>query len=87
MTASIIPERCGWSNNIKTNSGEGLDKSPSFLYCIPMTVTYFTNNGREMKFERNTFDECVAEYQRRRHYNYGGANWGRVYIKGERIWL
>lgn len=49
-----------------------------------MEVTYFTNNGRERKFTRDTFEECVAEYYRRRWL---GANWGRVYINGKRVWL
>lgn len=53
-----------------------------------MKVTYFTNNGREVTFERNTIDECITEYYHRRRYDYlRGANWGRVYVNGERIWL
>lgn len=51
-----------------------------------MKVTYFQNNGRERSFERDTFEECVTEYQKRRKHP-AGANWGRVYINGERIWL
>jgi len=51
-----------------------------------MTATYFTNNGREIKFECETFEKCVIEYQKRRK-SFGGANWGRVYINNERVWL
>lgn len=60
-----------------------------------MKVTYFSNNGRELCFKRDTFEQCIIEYQRRRKdYSYEawihggiGANWGRVYINGERVWL
>lgn len=52
-----------------------------------MKVTYFTNAGEEMSFERNTLEECIKEYRLRRYSDFKGANWGRVYINGERIWL
>lgn len=52
-----------------------------------MKVTYFTNRGREISFERETIDECIKEYYRRRRNAWTGANWGRVYVNGERVWL
>jgi hypothetical protein len=51
-----------------------------------MKVTYFTNAAKEMSFERNTLEECIDEYRKRRH-SAAGANWGRLYINGNRIWL
>ena len=52
-----------------------------------MKVTYFTNRGREVSFERETLDECIKEYYRRRRNTWTGVNWGRVYVNGERVWL
>lgn len=51
-----------------------------------MEVTYYTNNGTERKFTRDTLEECIAKYYERRK-SFAGANWGRVYINGERMWL
>ena len=54
-----------------------------------MKATYYTNNGTTQHFTRDTLDECITEYYRRRrnYCRYGGANWGHVFINGERTWL
>jgi len=52
-----------------------------------MTITYFTATGRTVRFDRDTLDECIAAYYRRRRSVGRGVHWGHYYQDGKRVWL
>jgi hypothetical protein len=52
-----------------------------------MKVIYFTNNGREINYEKATLQESLEEYFNIRRKSKEGANWGHYYKYGKRIYI
>jgi len=47
-------------------------------------VKYFANNGTEHRFERDTLEEAILEYRKRRKR--GNVNWGQYCLDGNLDW-
>jgi hypothetical protein len=51
-------------------------------------VTYFTNNGTERFFERDTTEQAITEYYNRRQH---GACWGFYWrhgvVNGDKVYI